>query len=101
MVFLLIITGFKVLLDAYYWESFSFWKSGWFYLYFAVHVVFGAIAVFKFPHRFLSAPLQRRKVSVPEEGEVRELYDLCIKSLKLGFPLVDPKTGKLTASNLP
>ncbi len=83
------------------WEMFSFW-SGLISLIILTQIILGAIVFFKFPHRFLSVPLQKRNVSIPdEEGDIKKLYDQCIRSLKLDFPLVDPKTGKLTASSLP
>ena len=92
----LILVGFCIFFDAWMWSSdshtFTVW-SGLLYIYFGIFIGFPATIVFGFPHRFLTVPL--RKHVIPE-GHVRQYYDSCVESLKLGVPLIDPKTGQLS-----
>ncbi len=92
----LILGGFSVFLSAWMWSStphtFTVW-SGLFYVCMGILIAFSAIIAFGFPHRLLTVPL--RKHLIPE-GHVRQYYDSCVESLKLGVPIIDPKTGQLS-----
>ena len=92
----LILGGFSVFLSAWVWSStphtFTVW-SGLFYVCVGTLMAFSATIVYGFPHRFLTVPL--RKHGIPE-GHVRQYYDSCVESLKLGVPIIDPKTGQLS-----
>ena len=92
----LTLLGFSIFLDAWIWSStphtFTVW-SGLLYICFGILIGFPATIVYGFPHRFLTDPL--RKYVIPA-GHVRQYYDNCVESLKLGVPIIDPKTGQLS-----
>ena len=92
----LTLVGFNIFLSAWVWSStphtFTVW-SGLFYVCVGILIAFSATIVYRFPHRLLTVPL--RKLVIPED-HVRQYYDSCVESLKLGVPIVDPKTGQLS-----
>jgi len=92
----LTLIGLSIFLDAWIWSSdshtFTVW-SGLTYICFGILAAFPATIVLGFPHRFLTFPL--RKYVIPE-GHIRQYYDSCVESLKLGVPIIDPKTGQLS-----